>query len=169
MTASTSTIASLACIVVLVGVVFILVAVLVVSSFGVALMTSFLCIGAGGTANVSLAFPPFSLTPIGSIASCTQKQVSIPSVIVAIAILLVVIVPLGSMLILIVGITMACRVAVAIVIVASLLVAGHGGRVAIDCLVRALLVTVSRLSRGTGDVRLLHSVSSRAEWLADSK
>lgn len=79
----------------------------------------------------------------------------IPSVIVAIAILLVVIVALSSMLILIVGITMACGVAVAIVIVASLLVAGHGGRVAIDCLVRALLVAVSRLSRGTGDIRLL--------------
>lgn len=50
MAASTPAIASLAGIVVLVGVVLILVAALVVSSFGVTLMTSFLCIGAGGTA-----------------------------------------------------------------------------------------------------------------------
>jgi hypothetical protein len=76
--------------------------------------------------------------------------VSIPSVIVAIAVVLVVVIALpSSMLVLIVGVTMASRVAVAVVIVASLLVARHDGGVAIDRLVRAMLITVSGLADGT--------------------
>jgi hypothetical protein len=54
-------------------------------------------------------------------------------------------------LVLIVGVTLACRVAVALVIMAALLlVAGHDGGVAIDRLVRALLIAVSGLSGVTG-------------------
>lgn len=76
---------------------------------------------------------------------------TIPSVIVAIAIILVVVITtLGSVLVLVVGVTLACRVAVALVIMATLLlVAGHDGGVAIDRLIRALLMAVSRLSDGT--------------------